>query len=91
MFDPPKAMSGYGGPQVGVRWMMIERLAKEIVAEVIGQGHMVVVYRDAVCGGVSLSYRCKEAKTEAEAREEFLRRSQGYKGWEIVEIKGVAE
>lgn len=48
----------------------------------------IVVYRDAVCGGVSMAYICKEeATSEAEAREEFLRRSEGAEGWEIVRVK----
>jgi len=47
----------------------------------------IVVYRDVVCGGVSMAYICKEATSEDEAREEFLHRSGGHKGWEIVRVK----
>ena len=48
----------------------------------------IVVYKDKICGG-AMAYRCKEARTETEAREEFLRRSQGYDGWEIVRVEEV--
>jgi hypothetical protein len=46
-----------------------------------------VIYRDKICGGVAMAYRCKEARTATEAREEFLRRSKGYEGWEIVRVE----
>ena len=51
----------------------------------------IVVYRDAVCGGVSMAYICKEAKTEAEAIEEFRCRSGNHEGWEIVRVREAAD
>jgi hypothetical protein len=47
----------------------------------------IVVYRDVVFGGVSMAYICKEARTESEAIEEFLRRSGNCEGWEIVRVR----
>ena len=49
----------------------------------------IVVYKDKICGGVAMAYRCKEARTTNEAREEFARRSKGYDGWEIVRVEEV--
>jgi len=90
MFDPPKAMSGYGGPQMGVRWDMyrVEIHSKNgsVVQRVPDLQQAAVL---AKIMGVQASYCCSDGRVFLYASQEDC--DAGENGLEIGVIEGVAE